>query len=422
MPEGIRVWGERAARAGALDATMGVITMPRGEGGEYRIAGLPAVEAAFAAWEPGELLPYAPVAGIRAFREGWRRWIGMKAAQDFARPGPMEPRLTLPVATVGVSGALAAVGHLLLDPGDPVLVPDRRWDGYDTTFGLVSGARVESVPLLHEGGWDLSAWRDAIADRARRRGRVVCVVNFPHNPTGYSPTEAEAEAFAGLVTEVAEETGGAIVIVHDDAYEGYVYTERPRGSLFYRLVDRHPRVLPVKCDGITKELLFWGGRLGAVTTALHRDVGQDARAEAETAWESKLAAVVRGMVSSASTPVQTLVARILVDPAALVASRAPVVRTLVERRTALARALETEPARAAFRADPFHGGLFALLNLRRGDAARAARLLLEGPRIGVVPFGRAGTDQNAIRVTYATVPIDALEGLVEEAVAAVAAT
>ena len=29
MPEGIRVWGERAARAGALDATMGVITAPR---------------------------------------------------------------------------------------------------------------------------------------------------------------------------------------------------------------------------------------------------------------------------------------------------------------------------------------------------------------------------------------------------------
>lgn len=425
MPEGIRVWGERAASARALDATMGVITAPASllgaEGDGYRIAGLPAIRAAFSAWEPEEVFPYAPVAGTRAFRERWRRWIGMKAAGDFSRPGPLEERLTLPVATVGVTGALAAVGHLVLDPGDPVLVPDRRWDGYDTTFGLVNGARVVSVRLLDGGSWDLAAWRSALAGAVRERGRAVCVINFPHNPTGYAPTEEEAETFARMTGEVAEETGGAVVVVLDDAYEGYVYTDRPRTSIFHRLVDRHPRVLPMKCDGITKELLFWGGRLGAVTTALPF-AHPDERGSAETVWVNKLSAVVRGMVSSASTPVQTLIARLLADPAAIVAAREPIVQTLAERRDALARALESGPARDAFRADPFHGGLFALLNLSRGDAVRAARNLLDRPRIGVVPFGSEGAELNALRITYATVPIDRIEGLVREAAAAVGTT
>jgi aspartate/methionine/tyrosine aminotransferase len=437
MPEGIRVWGERAARAGALDATMGVITAPlsllggaeprdaaqgvTGAGGgssgaaeAYGIASLPQIRAAFAAWDPREVFPYAPVAGTRSFREGWRRWIGMKAAGDFTRPGPLEERLTLPVATAGVSGALGAVGHLVLDPGDPVLVPDRRWDGYDTTFGTVNGARVVSVRLLDGPGWDLGALREAMVGAARERGRAVCVINFPHNPTGYAPSEEEAESFARLAADVAEETGGAVIVLCDDAYEGYVYADRPRTSIFYRLVDRHPRLLPIKCDGITKELLFWGGRLGAVTTAFRgRGIGECAAMERE--WENKLSAVVRGMISSASTPVQTLVARLLADPGALIEARAPLVRSLAERHAAFGRALDSAPAREAFRPDPFHGGLFALLNLVRGDAVEAARFLLSGPRIGVVPFGGSGADLNALRVTYATVPIERIEELVAEA-------
>ena len=426
MPEGIRVWGERAARAGALDATMGVITAPAsllgGMGDAHGIASLPGVRTAFAAWSPMEVFPYAPVAGTRAFRTGWRRWIGMKAAGGFVRPGPLEERLTLPIATAGVSGALAAVGHLVLDPGDPVLVPDRRWDGYDTTFGMVSGARVVPVRLLDGAGWDLDGWRAALLRVARERGRVVCVVNFPHNPTGYVPSEEEAESFAGIAADVAEEVGARVVVLCDDAYEGYVYADRPRWSLFYRLVDRHRRLLPIKCDGITKELLFWGGRLGAATTVFHADAGPDARAEAETEWESRVSAIVRGMISSASTPVQTLVGRLLEDPAGLIAAREPLVASLVQRHGEMTRALESDAAREAFRPDPFHGGLFALLNLTRGDAVQAARDLLSGPRIGIVPFGGRGRDLNAIRVTYATVPTDRIEGLVVAAAVAARAS
>lgn len=421
MPEGIRVWGERAARAGGVDATLGVVTAPPtllgAADGPETIAYLPEIREAFAAWAPREVFPYAPVAGTREFRDRWRAWIaGKSAGGAFGDPAAgLGGRLTRPVATSGVTGGLCAVAQLTLDPGESVVVPDRRWDGYDTSFGVVGGVRLVPTRLLDGGAWDLAAWERALVEQAGRQARVVCVANFPHNPTGYVPTEAEAEAFAALLAEVAERTGRPVVAVCDDAYEGYVYADRPRWSLFYRLVDRHPGVLPVKCDGITKELLFWGGRLGAVTTAFHVDWADD-RTAAEAVWEDKLSAVVRGMYSSASTPVQTLVARAMADPAAVVAAREPVLALLAGRWAATAAALERPAAREAFDPDPFHGGLFALLSLRRGDAVGVAERLLER-RIGVVPFRAPEIGLNALRLTYATVPAERLDEVVAAAAA-----
>ncbi|MBW3660174.1 MAG: aminotransferase class I/II-fold pyridoxal phosphate-dependent enzyme [Gemmatimonadetes bacterium] len=419
MPEGIRVWGERAARAGGIDATMGVI---RGPGALFDAAGdaetiayLPGVREAFAAWTPNEVFPYAPVAGVGVFRERWRAWMAGKRTGGTGEEGADPGSLTLPVATAGVTGALCAVGLLVTGPDDPVLVPDRRWDGYDTTLGAVCGARLEPVRLLERGAWAIEAWAGAMRKAARRQGRVVCVINFPHNPTGYVPTAREVEAFAETAVEVAETTGAAVVILCDDAYEGYVYTDRPRSSPFHRLVDRHPRVLPIKCDGITKELLFWGGRLGAATTAFPESWGSGGRGSAETVWENKMSAVVRGTISSASTSVQVLVARLLSEPGALVEARRPVLDLLAERRDALVAALGTSAARAAFEPDPFHGGLFALLNLRRGDAVATAERLLTERRIGVVPFRDDSIGLNALRVTYATVPTDRIAEVVAAA-------
>lgn len=414
MPEGIRVWGERAARAGGIDATLGVVKAPAatldatGEG--ESIACLPEVRRAFGAWAPEEVFPYAPVAGLRVFREAWRAWMVGKREGE----GPGADAFTLPIATAGVTGALCAVGILVTDPGDSVLVPDRRWDGYDTTFGAVGGARIEPVRLLEGGAWALDAWAAAIEVALARTGRATCVLNFPHNPTGYVPTEEEVETFASIVAGAVESTGGAVVVVCDDAYEGYVYTDRPKASPFHRLVGRHPRVWPIKCDGITKELLFWGGRLGAATTTFPEAWGED-REAAALVWENKASALVRGMISSASTSVQALVARLLADPDAVRAARRPVFDLLVERRAALAAALEAPAARAAFTPDPFHGGLFALLNLHAAPAVRTAERLLAERRIGLVPFQDEAVPLNALRVTYATVPTDRIEEVVEAA-------
>lgn len=413
------MWGERAARAGGLDATLGVVAASaRTDDGDvtWEIARLPAVRAAYGAWRPDEVFPYAPVAGVPGFRDGWRRWLGGKAAGgDFGDAAEeWSGRVTRPMATCGVTGALAAAAHLFLDPGESVVVSDRRWDGYDTTLATVGGARLEPANLFDGEAWDVGAWADAMGRVAGRASRVVVVLNFPHNPTGFVPSETDLDAFVEAAVCVAE-TGRVVVVLCDDAYEGFVWSDdRPRGSPFYRLVDVHRRLLPVKCDGITKELLFWGGRLGALTTAWPTAWSRDERATATVRWESAVSAVVRGAVSSASTPVQHLVARLLEDPVALDATRRPILDSLAERHAAMRTALDDEAARRAFRPDPFHGGLFALLNLRHGSAVEAAKRLLER-EIGVVPFEDPALELNALRVTYATVRLEDLPGLVSAA-------
>jgi DNA-binding transcriptional MocR family regulator len=125
------------------------------------------------------------------------------------------------------------------------------------------------------------------------------------------------------------------------------------------------------------------------------------------------------MISSASTPVQTLVARLLEDPVALSRAREPIFRSLAGRHAAFTEALRSDGAREAFRADPFHGGLFALLNMAKGDAVRAAERLLAEHKIGVVPFRDPAHDLNALRITYATVPSDRMTELVEAAASVV---
>ena len=50
------------------------------------------------------------------------------------------------------------------------------------------------------------------------------LLNFPNNPTGYTPTEAEAKALTAEIRKAAE-AGNRIVVVLDDAYFGLVYEE-----------------------------------------------------------------------------------------------------------------------------------------------------------------------------------------------------
>jgi aspartate/methionine/tyrosine aminotransferase len=438
LGEGIRAWVERA-RGADVDATIGVLAGSRVELAQAH--GAPAAEGGLAVggqadpaaviwWlsavrehlprlDPAEIFPYAPVPGLRAFRQAWRGWMLRKSA-GVDDPERVRRLTTPPLATPGVSGALFTAGHLLLDPGEAVVVADKRWDGYDTTFDVVLGARLVAHRLLTaDGRLDLDDLEERLAETAARQAKVTVVLNFPNNPTGYVPSEEEAAELRARIRAVAERTGRPVVVLFDDAYEGFVYDESYPVSLFYSFLGLHPHVHPVKCDGITKELLFWGGRLGALTLGLTEEAAEaEWRGALEAEWENKCSAVLRAIVSSASTPVQALVAHLLeerLDDA--LAERERMVRLLRGRCEALRDLLDRPHARAAFRSDPFNGGLFAFLNLRHGSAADVALRALHEHRVGVVPMEIPADGINALRVTFGSVPAERLERLVDALVA-----
>ncbi len=470
LHEGIRTWVERA-RAADVDATIGVLAGTAGELADCQRAGtassatptetgaaagageragifyLSPVREHFPELAPPEIFPYTPVAGARPFREGWRTWLLRKCAA-VADPERVRALTTLPIATPGVTGGLFAAGHLFLDPGEAMVAADKRWDGYDTVFETVLGARLTAHRLFTPEGWlDLAGFADRLREVAGRQPKVTAILNFPNNPTGYMPSAAEAGELAERVRGVLEETGKPLVLLFDDAYEGYVYDDAHPVSLFYGFVGLHPLCWPVKCDGITKELLLFGGRLGALTLGLPESLGEGPaagsparqgnplarsatgtpaladhpgagspapdRAAVEAEWENKVAAVLRAIISSAPTPVQGLVTHVLRDDMDVaLAERARMIELLRRRRETLKALLETPEARAVFRVDPFNSGFFAFLNLRSGSAEEVAFRALREHRVGVVPMENAKLGINALRVTFGSVPETQLERLV----------
>ena len=95
-------------------------------------------------------------------------------------------------------------------------------------------------------------------------------------------------------------------MICDDAYAGLVYDDRvPRRSPYWDLVGRHPDLVPVKIDGATKELSFFGGRVGFLTFPF--EPGSPAAA----ALDSKVKFLLRATVGSPVAPSQVLVAQAL---------------------------------------------------------------------------------------------------------------
>ena len=107
--------------------------------------------------------------------------------------------------------------------------------------------------------------KELVAASAKKTGKVRVILNFPQNPSGYSPTKDEAQQICKVVKEVAE-SGAKILVCCDDAYFGLNYEENiETQSLFAYLADIHENVLAVKIDGPTKEDYVWGMRCGFLT-------------------------------------------------------------------------------------------------------------------------------------------------------------
>lgn len=121
------------------------------------------------------------------------------------------------MVTHGSSEAIFLAMHLVLDPGDELLVVD---PAYQQLYDIARwrGCRITPWPLRTQDGFraDLPLLREL----ARRRPRMI-VVNFPHNPTGVTITREEQEELVAIAAE-----SGAW-LVWDNAFGEMTYTAQP---------------------------------------------------------------------------------------------------------------------------------------------------------------------------------------------------
>src|SRR5690606_31968013 len=137
-------------------------------------------------------------------------------------------------------------------------------------------------------------------------GKAIVILNFPNNPTGYTPDLQEGDNIVAAIRDAAE-AGIKIAVVTDDAYFGLFFEDSLKESLFSKLADVHSNVLAIKIDGATKEEYVWGLRVGFITYASNSQA-------ALSALEQKTLGIIRATISSGPHPSQTFVLRALKSP------------------------------------------------------------------------------------------------------------
>jgi aspartate/methionine/tyrosine aminotransferase len=343
---------------------------------------------------PSNIFPYAPSYGKPELRSLWKESIYAK------NPSLKNTVISNPIATNGLTHGLSMVGYLFTGSGDTVLLSNHYWENYDLIFNNGYGARVETFELFANGGFNTADFEASI--KAVSQDKIVILLNFPNNPSGYTPLNSEIGEIVSVIRQVAEK-GKKVVVVIDDAYFGLVYEDNVfKESIFTELANLSENVLAVKLDGPTKEDYVWGFRVGFITYAI-----KGGTAELYEALENKTAGAVRGNISNISQLSQSLLFKVYSAPT-YEQSKKEKYNILKSRYAALRNALSKPEYTGYFSPLPFNSGYFMCIELKKGLAAEDVRKhLLEKYSTGVVVLG------NVIRLAFSSVPLPKLPELVD---------
>ncbi len=310
---------------------------------------------------PDKAFLYAPSFGRPDIRKRWQTMIAEK------NPRLKGKTISLPIATNALTHGISMVGYMFLNDGQEILIPNFFWGNYNLALNNGYGAKVVNYNLFKDGAMDIDSLQAALlADDEKK----VLLLNFPNNPTGYSPTVQEMQALVAAIKTAAEK-GKKIAVVCDDAYFGLVYEDGvDRQSPFAYLADLHENVLAIKVDGPTKEDYVWGFRVGFITYAVK---GGDA--ELYEALENKTAGAVRGNISNASNLSQSLLVQAF-ESATYADEKKAKLATMQARYNAVRSALCNPDYAKYFAPLPFNSGYFMCIKPADGIDAEKLRLLL----------------------------------------------
>lgn len=335
------------------------------------------------------IFPYASSFGKKELRDRWHELLAEK------NEGLSKDNVSVPVVTCALTHGLSIVGYLFADPDTEIILADPLWENYKLVFDTTYSAKLVTFPLFKDGGFNIEGLREKLSGGTKRK---ILLLNFPNNPTGYTPTNEEVDELVAVVHEYAENS--KIVVVTDDAYFGLVYKEGVfKHSVFTRLYDLHENVLAIKIDGITKEDYAWGLRVGFISFGC-----KGGTKELYAALEDKAAGAVRGTVSNAPNLSQALVLEAL--NATGYDGQKQRKRELLESRFQKIQDIlsEHEEYKEYFEQLPCNSGYFMCVQLVDGlDAEEARKHLLEKYNTGLISVG------TTLRVAFASAPGSQLE-------------
>lgn len=376
---------EAKAKANKFNATIGIAI----ENGQPMH--LDVIQETLSAYNPKDLYVYAPPAGKPELRSVWRKRILSQT------PSLADKSFGNPITTNALTHGLSIAADLFVDQGDTIIIPDKNWENYEITFGIRRGAQLAYYPLYNqEGKFNAEGLKEAILNQ-KERGKAIVVLNFPNNPTGYTPGVQEGNEIVSAILAGAE-AGINVVVLTDDAYYGLFFEDSLRESLFGQLANLHPRILAVKIDGATKEEYVWGFRVGFITYASESQA-------LLAALEEKTMGIIRATISSGPHPSQTFVLKALQSPE-YEAQKQEKYQIMKSRANKVKEILDSSKYGDAWDYYPFNSGYFMCLKLKTVEAETLRLHLLDQYGIGTIALG--STD---LRIAFSCVEIENIEEL-----------
>ncbi|MDY4524034.1 MAG: aminotransferase class I/II-fold pyridoxal phosphate-dependent enzyme [Treponema sp.] len=347
------------------------------------------------ALKPQETVAYAKTAGNPELRKLWKDKIIEK------NPSLKDKTFSTPILVPGLTAVLSYVCDLFVEDNKPLLAANPCWDNYELIASARCGAEFHQFKCFENGKFNIPDLEEKMKDEAQKYGSVRVILNFPQNPSGYSPTVNEAKEICRIVKNIAE-SGKKVLVLSDDAYFGLNYEDdiEPQ-SLFAYLADIHENVLAIKADGPTKEDFAWGFRTGFITFA-----SKGLSSAQYAALETKFMAAIRSSVSCSSTPSQSLVMHAINDPCH--DEQKKQLRKMLKRRYDLVRAFVNSHESSVLEPLPFNSGYFMSFNVKTGNAEQIRRKLLETTGIGIIQI-----DQNTLRVAFSSIDEDKIDSVYE---------
>ncbi len=338
---------------------------------------------------------YAPTAGNEELRKLWLEAIRRK------NPTLGDAPVSTPVLVPGLTAGISYLADLFLGEDTVLLTGAPAWDNYVLIVEARRNAILETYPVFKGNGFDIEGFRSAIAERSKTSA-VRVLLNFPQNPSGYTPTKAEAAEIVKILIDTAK-AGTDVLVWCDDAYFGLGYeSDIETESLFAWLAGAHDKILAVKIDGPTKEDYVWGLRTGFLTFG-----SKGMNAAQYDALVKKLMGAIRSSVSCAASPSQSIALKMMKDPQSEI-DKAEYRALLSERYAVVRRFIDAHKNHPALEALPFNSGYFMSMKCK-GIGAEDLRLkLLHEHGIGTIAI-----DPGHLRVAFSSVDTDKLETVFE---------
>jgi len=362
---------EAKGKDAVVNATIGALLDDNGD-----LMVLSSIAETFKDLKPTEYAPYAPIAGIPAFRKAV-----IKAAL-----GKYEPKgYVEAVATPGGTGSIRNTMSVYTEYGDTVLTSDWFWSPYKTIAAEI-GRKVETFTFFNDNrGFNIESFEEKVFELLGKQEHLVVILNTPaHNPTGYSLTIEDWEAVVAVLNKVPVDKKVALLL--DVAYIDFAGDEDECRKFFPVLEGLPENVLPVIGYSASKTLTAYGMRCGAmICLAPTKAIAEEFKCAGEFAS--------RGSWSNCSRAGQSVMARIYSDKELeeRVKKERAEIRDMLLRR---GKAFDEEAAKIGLVTVPFDAGFFVSIPCSDPDAV-ASKLEEEG--IFTVPLAKG------VRVSVASI-------------------